>query len=329
MNTKIVLKNHPLGKVSVADFDLITSPIDSPGEHQVLVKVSWLSLDPYVKGRISKNKSYANNVAIGEVITGESIGTVIKSNSKKFHPGDVVIGMTGWQTYAVLDDAKLHILPDTNIPITYYLGAAGMPGITAWIGVNHICKPKLSDVFLVNAATGAVGSIAGQLAKKLGCHVIGIASTPEKCQYAIDKLGFDQCLSHQAPNFKDVLISLASKGADCFFDNVGGDLFDAVLPHVNNHGRIAICGLIGEDDFQHSHSVQLRQILNKRLQLKAFIAYDYLNEWKSIQAELISLIKEGTLVYRESITNGIENTPIAFTEMLHGKNFGKTLIKLT
>lgn len=329
MNTKIVLKNHPLGKVSVADFDLITSPIDSPGEHQVLVKVSWLSLDPYVKGRISKNKSYANNVAIGEVITGESIGTVIQSNSKKFHPGDVVMGMTGWQTYAVLDDTKLHVLPDTNIPITYYLGAVGMPGITAWIGVNHICKPKLSDVFLVNAATGAVGSIAGHLAKKLGCHVIGIASTPEKCQYAIDKLGFDQCISHQSPDFKDALADLVSKGVDCFFDNVGGDIFDSVLPHMNIHGRIAICGLIGEDDFQHSHSVQLRQILNKRLQLKAFIAYDYLNDWKSIQAKLISLIKEDGLMYREWITNGIENAPRAFIKMLDGKNFGKTLIKLT
>lgn len=329
MNTKIVLKKHPLNKVSVDDFDLVTSPIESLGDHQVLVQVNWLSLDPYVKGRISQSKSYANNVAIGEVITGESIGTVIQSTSIKFNAGDRVIGMTGWQTNAVMDDSKLHTLPDADIPITYYLGAAGMPGITAWIGVNHICKPKLSDVFLVNAATGAVGSIAGQLAKKLGCYVIGIASTSEKCQYAIEKLGFDQCLSHQAPNFKDYLVSLASKGVDCFFDNVGGDLFDAVLPHMNIHGRIAICGLIGEDDFQHNHPIQLRQILNKRLQLKAFIAYDYLNEWKSIQAELISFIKEGALVYRESITNGIENAPIAFTEMLHGKNFGKTLIKLT
>lgn len=328
MNKKIVLKKHSLGKVSVDNFDLVTSPIDSLQDHQVLVQVNWLSLDPYVKGRISQSKSYANNVAIGEVIMGESIGTVIQSNSTKFNAGDRVIGMTGWQTNAVMDDSKLHALLDANIPVTYYLGAAGMPGITAWIGVNHICKPKLSDVFLVNAATGAVGSIAGQLAKKLGCHVIGIASTPEKCQYAIEKLGFDQCLSHQAPNFKDELANNTSKGIDCFFDNVGGDLFDAVLPHMNIHGRIAICGLIGENDFQHSHSIQLRQILNKRLQLKAFIAYDYLNEWKPIQSELISQIKDTNLIYRESITNGIENAPKAFTEMLNGKNFGKTLIKL-
>jgi len=329
MNTKIVLKKHPLGNVSVDDFNLVTSPIDSLEDHQVLVQGNWLSLDPYVKGRISQNKSYANNVAIGEIITGESIGTVIQSNSKKFCPGDMVIGMTGWQTHAVMKDTKLQALPDTDIPITYYLGAAGMPGITAWIGVNRICKPNPSNVFLVNAATGAVGSIAGQLAKKLGCHVIGIASTPEKCQYAKEKLGFDQCISHQAPNFKGELANLLSKGVDCFFDNVGSDLFDAVLPHINIHGSIAICGLIGENDFQHSHPIQLREILNKRLQLKAFIAYDYLNEWKPIQSELISQIKDTNLIYRESITNGIENAPKAFTEMLNGKNFGKTLIKLS
>ena len=326
INTKIILKNHPVRKVLVDDFQIVNCPIEEPGDREVLIKTDWLSIDPYVKGRISQTKSYANNVMIGEVITGESICTVIKSNSSRFKTGDSVIAMTGWQTHAVLPESKLHALPDCSLPKSLFLGIAGMPGITAWIGVTKICLPKPGELFVINAATGAVGSAAGQLAKKMGCRVVGIASTEEKCKYAVNQLGFDQCISHQDPNLISKLLQLTTTGIDCYFDNVGGNLFDLILPQMSIHGRVVTCGLIGEEDFQLTHPIQLRQILNKRIKIQAFIAYDYLDEWKLIQNELISLIKNKQLVYRESITKGIENAPTAFVEMLNGKNFGKQLI---
>ena len=328
INQQIILANHPEQKVQAHHFQLVGSPLGKPSVGEVLIQNQWLSVDPYMKGRINSAKSYAKNVAIGEVITGEVIGKVVESNSTRFKVGDTVIGMMGWQTHALMSDEKINHLPNAEIPVTCFLGIAGMPGITAWLGIHQICKPRSGETLLVNAATGAVGSVVGQLAKKLGCRVIGIASTIEKCEYAKITLGFDECVSHEDANLNDTLSKIAPKGIDCLFENVGGTLFDTVFPHLNPFARIALCGLVSEDDFSQTHPVHLRGFLNKRLNLQAFIAFDYFDDWPSIQTQLISLIANQSLRYTESISVGIENAPNAFIGMLNGQNLGKQLVKL-
>ena len=327
-NQQIILANHPEQKVQAHHFQLVSSPLGKPAVGEVLIQNQWLSVDPYMKGRINSAKSYAKNVAIGEVMIGEVIGKVVESNSTRFKVGDTVIGMMGWQTHALMPDEKINHLPNAEIPATCFLGVAGMPGITAWLGIHQICKPRSGETLLVNAAIGAVGSVVGQLAKKLGCRIIGIASTVEKCEYAKVTLGFDECISHQDANLHDTLSKVAPNGIDCLFENVGGALFDTVFPHLNSFARIALCGLVSEDDFYQTHPVHLRGFLNKRLHLQAFIAFDYFDEWPSIQAQLISFIADQSLRYTESISKGIESAPNAFIGMLNGHNIGKQLVKL-
>ena len=328
INHQIILANHPEQKVQAHHFQLVNSPLGTPAANEVLIQNQWLSVDPYMKGRINAAKSYAKNVAIGELMTGEGIGTVVESKSKRFKEGDVVIGMMGWQTHAIMLDEKIKHLPSKHIPATCFLGVAGMPGITAWLGVQTICKPQPGETLVVNAATGAVGSVVGQLAKGLGCRVIGIAGSIEKCEYAKKALGFDECITHHDPNLGDTLSKVAPKGIDCLFENVGGFVFDSALPHLNPFARIALCGLVSEDDFSQMHPVHLRGFLNKRLHLQGFIAFDYVNEWQSIQAELIALILDKRLQYTESVSEGIESAPAAFIGMLNGQNLGKQLVKL-
>ena len=328
LNHMIVLAQHPHCRVQEQDFQLTSNSIKSPEINEVLVKNKWLSIDPYVKGRINKADSYAKNIALGEVITGQAIGHVLESNSIKFKVGDLVTGMMGWQTHALMHHENLRHITDTTMPLTCFLGAAGMPGITAWLGIHKICAPKNGEIFVVNAATGAVGSVAGQLAKQMGCRVIGIAGSAKKCEYAKSVLGFDECISHQDVNWFNYLSKLAPNGIDCLFENVGGKLFDSIIPHMNRFGRIALCGLISENDFEKTHQINLRHFLNKRLHLQAFIASDYLDEWSSIQTQLISLIKCNDLKYSESISMGIESAPSAFVGMLNGNNLGKQLVQL-
>jgi len=327
-NHQIILANYPEQKVQAHHFQLISSPLGKPAANEVLIQNQWLSVDPYIKGRINSAKSYAKNVAIGEVITGEVIGEVLASNSKQFKVGDRVIGMMGWQTHALMPDEKISHLPNADIPPTCFLGVACMLGSTAWLGIHKICRPRLGETLLVNAATGAVGSVVGQIAKKLGCRVIGIAGTIEKCEYAKITLGFDECITHHDANLHATLSKVAPKGIDCLFENVGGALFDTVVPHLNPFARIALCGLVSEDDFSQTHPVHLRSFLNKRLYLQAFIAFDYFDEWSSIRTQLISLILDKSIRYTESISHGIENAPTAFIGMLNGHNLGKQLVKL-
>ncbi len=327
-NHQIILANYPEQKVQAHHFRLVSGLLGKPATNEVLIQNQWLSVDPYMKGRINSAKSYAKNVAIGDVITGEVIGTVLESKSKRFKEGDLVIGMMGWQTHALMLDEKINHLPSEDIPVTCFLGVAGMPGITAWLGINKICKPRPGETFLVSAATGAVGSVAGQVAKRLGCRVIGIAGTAKKCEYAKMTLGFDECISHQDANLDDALSKVAPNGIDCLFENVGGSVFDSIVPHLNSFARIALCGLVSEDDFSKTHPVHLRGFLNKRLHLQGFIAFDYLNEWEPIQTELISLILDKSIQYTESISQGIESAPDAFIGMLNGHNLGKQLVKL-
>jgi len=327
-NHQIILANYPTQQVEAQHFQFVSNPLGKPAANEVLIQNQWLSVDPYMKGRINAAKSYANNVAIGEVITGEGIGTVMESKSKRFKEGDRVIGMMGWQTHAIMPDEKINHLPSKAIPATCFLGVAGMPGITAWLGMNTICKPRPGETLLVSAATGAVGSVVGQLAKGLGCRVIGIAGTAQKCNYAKTSLGFDECISHHDRNLGDALSKVAPNGIDCLFENVGGSVFDSALAHLNPFARIALCGLVAEDDFSQMHPVHLRGFLNKRLHMQGFIAFDYLSQWQSIQAELIKLILDKRLQYTESISHGIESAPAAFIGMLNGQNFGKQLVKL-
>lgn len=327
-NHQIILANYPEQKVQAHHFQLVSGPLGKPAANEVLIQNQWLSVDPYMKGRINSAKSYAKNVAIGDLITGEVIGKVLESKSKRFKEGDLVIGMMGWQTHALMLDEKINHLPSGDIPATCFLGVAGMPGITAWLGIHKICKPRPGETLLVSAATGAVGSVVGQIAKRLGCRVIGIAGSAKKCEYAKISLGFDECISHHDSNLGDTLSKVAPNGIDCLFESVGGSVFDSVVPHLNPFARIALCGLVSEDDFSQMHPVHLRGFLNKRLHLQAFIAFDYLSEWESIQTELISLILDKSLQYTESVSQGIGSAPDAFIGMLNGHNLGKQLVKL-
>lgn len=292
MNTKIILRNRPNQTVTQDNFECIDADIESLRSGQVLVLNQWLSLDPYVRGRMSERKSYAPSMALGDVVMGEGIGIVIDSQSDQFKPGDKVIGMLEWQTHAVMNCAAIKLIPEIPFSETWLLGAAGMPGITAWIGMMDICKPQASETILISSAAGSVGSIAGQLAKLQGAHVIGVAGSEEKCAYVQDVLNFDHCLSYKHSNLVNNLNKHAPNGIDGVFENVGGALFDSLIPQMNPFSRIVICGLIAEGLEERLHSINLRTLLANRMLIQGFIVSDHMSRWREIQRQLIGLLAE-------------------------------------
>ena len=329
MNSKIVLRSRPYQTVTQDNFQCIDADIAPLEDGQVLVLNQWLSLDPYVRGRMSDRKSYAPCMALGDVLMGEGIGTIINSKSEQLKIGDTVIGMLGWQTHAHMNASSVKPIPQSAFPDTWFLGAAGMTGITAWIGMMDICKPKIGETILVTSAAGPVGSVAGQLAKLQGARVIGIAGTEEKCAYVRDVLHFDECLSYKTDDWPSKLKRLAPNGVDAVFENVGGSLFDSLMPQMNSHSRIAICGLISEGLEDRLHNINLRDLLAKRMLIQGFIVSDHTARWRDIQTELIKLLKEQKIQVDEQITKGLQNAPQAFINLLEGKYFGKQLIKLS
>jgi len=329
MNQKIILRSRPNRTVTQDNFQCIDANIALLKDGQVLVLNQWLSLDPYVRGRMSERHSYAPSMALGEVVIGEAIGEVIESNSKQFKIGDRVIGMLGWQTHAVMDDTSIKHIPNLPIPETWFLGAAGMPGITAWIGMMEICKPKVNQTILITSAAGSVGGVAGQLAKLQGSRVIGIAGSEEKNAYVRDKLKFDFCLSYKEANWQSVLKKNVPAGIDCLFENVGGTLFDSLIPEMNPFSRIAICGLISEGLEDHNHRINLRDLLAKRIMMQGFIVSDHVSRWREIQKQLAGLLLDQKIHIDEVITGGLKNTPQAFINLLEGGSFGKHLIRLS
>jgi len=332
-NRQIVLASRPKGRVTEENFRLIESPTPEPGEGQVLVKNHWLSLDPYMRGRMDEAKSYAKSVELGEVMVGSTVGEVLESRRPEFKKADWVVGSfggLGWQLYGVSDGRGLMKIDPRGAPPSYYLGVLGMPGVTAWIGLLDIAKPKPGETVVVSAATGAVGSVVGQLAKIHGCRAVGIAGGEAKCEYAVGELGFDACVDYKAGRLDDDLKAAAPKGVDVCFENVGGEVFDAVLRRMNPFSRIALCGMISQYNATEPYGYRaLRSLLVNRIRLQGFIVSDHMEKWPQAIRELAGRLKAGQLKYRETVAHGLENAPRAFIGLLKGDNFGKQLVKLT
>ena len=334
-NRQIVLDNRPDGEATTSNFKLVTSETPALADGQVLVRHHYLSLDPYMRGRMNESKSYAASQALGEVMIGGTVGEVVESRSPKFKPGDQVVGMGGWQEYSVVDaDAPgmLRKVDTTHVPLSYYLGAVGMPGVTAWYGLVKIINPKPGSTVVVSAASGAVGSTYAALAKARGCRVVGIAGGPEKCRYAVEELHFDACIDYRVhgdvKSMSKALKEACPDGIDGYFENVGGYILDAVLLRTNAFARIAVCGMIAGYDGAPLPLQNPTLILINRLTIEGFIVSEHMEVWPEALKELGTLVAQGKLKPRESVAQGLQAAPEAFLGLLKGKNFGKQLVKL-
>jgi hypothetical protein len=282
-----------------------------------------------MRGRMSDAKSYATPVQIGEVMVGGVVGEVAESNHPKFKAGDYVVGPLGWQLYAVSNGEGLAKVDPKLVPLSYYLGVAGMPGATAWVGLLEHCQPKVGETVAVTAASGAVGSVVGQLAKLQGCRAVGIAGGKSKCDYVVKELGFDACVDYKAGNLQDDLKAATPEGIDCYFENVGGELMDAVLRRLNPFSRMALCGLISDYNATEPYGVKMiRSVLVNRVNIRGFIVSDRQDLYLRAVGQLAKLVAQGKIKYRESVAEGLRNAPTAFIGMLKGANFGKQLVKL-
>ena len=329
---RIVLASRPTGPVTPDNFRLETVPVPEPADGQLLVRVHYLSLDPYMKGRMMESKSYAQPQPLDETMIGGTVGVVEASRHQDFQPGDVVIGMLGWQEYGLSDGAMLRKIDASRIPMSAYLGVLGMPGVTAWYGLNRICEPKPGATVLVSAASGAVGSAVGQLAKIRGCRAVGIAGGPDKCDYVTGELGFDACIDHREhrdlKSMARAIRAAAPDGVDAIFENVGGVCLDGALANVNPFAKVALCGLIagyeGEDIPIHN----VRNLLVMRVTVQGFIVSEHQDAWPQAMKDLAAGVIAGRIKYRESIAEGLAAAPDAFIGLLHGRNFGKQLVRL-
>ncbi|MDE2145905.1 MAG: NADP-dependent oxidoreductase [Burkholderiales bacterium] len=334
-NHRIVLASRPAAEASVDNFRLEEVPVPAPADGQVLVRHHYLSLDPYMRMRMNDAKNYAEPQPIGAVMIGGTVGEVVESRHPGYAAGDKVVGMGGWQEYAVVDGGQAGLLRKvdaTRIPLAAYLGAVGMPGVTAWVGLIHLIQPKAGETIVVDAASGAVGSAVGQLAKSRGCRAVGIAGGADKCAYVVDELGFDACIDYKAhrdfASLTAALDAAAPKGVDGLFENVGGRIFDAVLSRMNAFGRVALCGLISGYEGESLAIANGRLLLTQRLKLQGFIVSEHMPLWPQALQELGGLVAAGKLKYRESVAQGIAAAPEAFLGLLKGRNFGKQLVKL-
>lgn len=334
-NKQIHLDNRPEGEATASNFKLVTVETPALADNQVLVRHHYMSLDPYMRGRMNDAKSYAQPQPVGQVFQGGTVGEVVESKHPKYAVGDKVVGFGGWQEYSVVDGSQpgaLKKVDTTHVPLSHYLGAVGMPGVTAWYGLVKIIAPKAGETVVITAASGAVGSAFGALAKARGCRVVGIAGGPDKCKYVTDELGFDACIDYrQHPDVKTMSAALKEacpNGIDGYFENVGGYIFDAVLLRTNAFARVALCGMIAGYDGQPLPLANPALILINRLKIEGFIVSEHMEVWPEALTELGTLVGTGKLKPRESIAQGIESAPEAFLGLLKGKNFGKQLVKL-
>jgi NADPH-dependent curcumin reductase CurA len=332
---QIVLAARPQGKPRLADFRLEEAPIPTPGPGQVLLQVQYLSLDPYMRGRMDERQSYAQPTPLGGVMPGESVATVVASNHSSYSEGDVVLAQTGWRTHALSDRADLRKLDPAVASVTTALGVLGMPGFTAYGGLTVIGKPAPGETVVVAAASGPVGSLVGQLARMARAKAVGIAGGPEKCAYVKDELGFDAAVDHRATDFAAQLAAACPKGIDVYFENVGGAVWQAVLPLLNNFARVPVCGLIaqynavGPGDSTNLLPATMRAILSKRLTVRGFIYYDFAAEhFPAFLREVGTGIADGRVRYREDFVDGLEKAPEALIRMLEGRNFGKLIVRV-
>ena len=335
-NQQILLDNRPEGEATADNFKIVASDTRALQDGEVLVRHHYLSLDPYMRGRMNDSKSYAAPQALGEVMQGGTVGEVVESRHPKFAAGDQVVGMGGWQEYSVVNASEpgaLRKVDTTQVPLSAYLGAVGMPGVTAWYGLVKIIAPQTGETVVVSAASGAVGSAFAALAKARGCRVVGIAGGPEKCAYATGELGFDVCIDYREHGNSSQSLAKALKdacpdGIDGYFENVGGWIMDAVMLRMNPFSRMALCGMIAGYDGAPLPMAHPALILLNRMKLEGFIVSEHMDVWPQALTELGGLVASGKLRPRESITHGLASAPEAFLGLLKGKNFGKQLVKL-
>ncbi|KIQ10172.1 NADP-dependent oxidoreductase [Rhodococcus sp. MEB064] len=334
-STRIVLASRPTGAPTAANFRTETVDLPDVGDGQVSLKTLYLSLDPYMRGRMSDAESYAEPVAVGDTMVGATVSEVTESRSDAVSVGDVVLGYTGWQSHAVIDASSVRVLDPEKAPVSTALGVLGMPGFTAYSGMTKIGQPKAGETVVVAAASGPVGSAVGQFAKIKGARAVGIAGGPEKCAYLIDELGFDAAVDHRAADFKDQLKAATPDGIDVYFENVGGAVAKAVLPRLNLYARIPVCGLIAQyNDTQAPEGPDrlpgfLTRVLTKSLTIRGFIQSEYVGElYKDFLREVGGWVEDGSFRYREDVVEGLENAPEAFFGLLQGKNFGKLVVKV-
>ena len=333
-NHKVVLASRPVGEPKPTDFRMVEEAVAKPGPGQVLLKTLWLSLDPYMRGRMSAAKSYADPLEIGETMTGGAVSKVTASNNPAFPVGEIVVGNTGWQEYAVSDGTGLRKVDPSLAPISTAVGVLGMPGMTAYTGLLNIGQPKPGETLVVAAASGAVGAVVGQIGKLKGCRVVGIAGGPDKVRYLTEELGFDVGLDHRAPDFAEQLRAAVPNGIDIYFENVGGHVWEAVFPLLNKFARIPVCGLIAHyNDIEPRQGIDrlpilMRSILSNRLTLRGYIVHDFADQQQDFLRDVSGWIKAGKIKYREDVVHGLEKAPEALIGLLKGRNFGKLLVKV-
>jgi hypothetical protein len=327
---QILLRNRPVGRPSPDDFELVEMPTPGVADGEVLRRTIYLSLDPYMRGRMSDAPSYAASVALGAPMVGHTVSQVVASSNPAFEVGDIVAGYDGWRDYAVSNGTDLRKLNAPAPPISTALGVLGMPGMTAYVGLLDIGQPATGETVVVSAASGAVGSIVGQIARIKGCRAVGVAGSAEKCAYVVDELGFDACVSYKAADFRAQLAAACPSGIDVYFENVGGAVFQAVLTLLNQNARIPLCGLISDyNATEPQGGPNLRPLLAKRAMIKGFIVWDHRARTADFLRDCTTWLFNGQLKYREDIVDGLENAPSAFLKLFDGTNFGKLIVRVS
>lgn len=333
-NRQITLVARPEGPPKSTDFKLVETPVPTLGSGELLTRTIYLSLDPYMRGRMNEARGYADGVRLGDVMVGGTVSEVVESNNTEYQIGDLVLGMEGWQEYSVSNGVGLRKLNPDDAPISTALGVLGMPGLSAYVGLLDIGKPRRGETVVVSAASGAVGAVVGQIAKIKGCRVIGVAGAPEKCDYVERQLGFDACVSRFDDAFPVALKEACPDGIDVYFENTGGKIFEAVLPLLNTYARVPICGRIAGYSGQNSDRPNLASYVMylaivKRLTFQGFLVFDHYDRESDFLRDVQVWIRTGQLVYREDILYGLEHTVEGFQGLLQGKNFGKLLVRVS
>ena len=331
VNRQVVLASRPVGYPRESDFELTETPAPRPREGEVLVKAMWLSLDPYQRGRMRAARSYAAPVEVGEVLTGGVVGRVLESRTPAFDDGDIVEGSLGWQSYAVSDGHGLRKVDTSMGPTSYALGVLGMPGMTAYFGLLDVGLPRPGDTVVVSAASGAVGQIVGQIAKIMGCRVVGTASTREKVDFIVEELGFDAGVNYRTENLDDALARACPLGVDVYFDNVGGVVTDAVMEHLNTFARIAVCGQISQYNLDEPElgPRNMRLLTVHQARMEGFLVFQFAHRYEEGRQRLAGWLREGKVKYREDVVEGLQIAPRAFIGMMRGENCGKLLVKVS
>jgi NADPH-dependent curcumin reductase len=329
VNTRVLLARRPEGEPTLDDFRIVEEPVPVPGNGEVLLRTTYLSLDPYMRGRMSAARSYAKPVEIGQVMVGGTVSEVVESKNAAFSNGDIVLSYSGWQTYDVSSGSELRKLDPKSAPVTYALGILGMPGQTAYCALLDIGKPKPGETIVVSSASGAVGSVAGQIAKIKGCRAIGVAGSDEKCRYVVDTLGFDACINRRTDDLDAALKTHCPDGIDFYYDNTGGPILHAVMRNLRLRARIAIVGMIDQyNATQAPPGPNLRPMLTNRATMQGFLVGDHAEHFAAFYRDVSGWLREGKLQYREDVIEGLGNAPRALIGLLRGENFGKLIVKV-